>query len=136
MKRAVLQCVLVLALAGTSIRGHHSLSGIYEMGQDITVEGVITQFQFVNPHPFLTLSVEPQSGAKQQWRLELDNRSELAEIGITSSTLKPGDRVIVKGNPGRSQGQTLYVRRLDRPTDGLLYEQVGASPSIKMPGRR
>jgi len=106
------------------------------MGRDMTIEGVIVQFQFINPHPFVTISVAPQSGEKQQWRLEMDNRFELSEIGMNSNTLKPGDRVVVTGNPGQSQPHTLYVRRLDRPSDGLRYEQIGASPRIQMPNRK
>jgi hypothetical protein len=136
MKRLALQCIFGLAMAAASMHAHHSLSGSYDMGQDIQIEGIVVQFQFVNPHPFLTISVEPRKGEKQQWRLELDNRSELVGIGMTSSTLKPGDRVVVKGNPGLSQQQTLYVRRLDRPADGLKYEQIGASPQIEIPNKR
>ena len=131
-----LKYALVLAAASVSIHAHHSLSGSYEMDRDITIEGVVVQFQFINPHPFLTIAVEGPNGEKQQWRLEMDNRSELANIGMTSSTLKPGDRVVVRANPGQSQPQTAYIRRLDRPADGLKYEQIGASPRIDIPKRR
>ena len=136
MKREALQCVLALLIAGAVVTAHHSLSGSYDMGRDMKIEGVVTQFQFVNPHPFVTITVEPRSGEKQQWRLEMDNRSELTDIGMNSGTLKPGDRVVVTGNPGQTQPQTLYVRRLDRPADGLRYEQIGASPSIQIPNQR
>ena len=109
---------------------------MYDTTKEITLEGVITQFQFVNPHPFVTVSVETRNDDKQQWRMELDNRSELTEIGVNSATLKPGDRVVVIGSPGRSQAQILYIRRLDRPADGLRYEQIGASPHIQFPAKR
>ena len=130
-----LHCVLVIVLTGVSVHAHHSLTGSYVMGEDITIEGVVVQFQFINPHPFLTISVD-RNEVKQEWRLEMDNRSELAGIGMTSTTLKPGDRVVVTGNPGVSKPQTLYIRRLDRPADGLKYEQIGASPRIEVPKKR
>ena len=136
MKRGALQYFIVFAIAGASIQAHHGLSGAYEMGRDMKIEGVVVQFQFINPHPFLTISVEPPGGGKQQWRLEMDNRSELVDIGMTSNTLRPGDRVVVTGNAGLAQPNTLYVRRLDRPADGLKYEQIGASPSIQMPNKK
>ena len=131
-----LKYALVLAVASVSVHAHHSLSGSYEMDRDITIEGVVVQFQFINPHPFLTITVEGRNGEKQQWRLEMDNRSELTGIGMTSSTLKPGDRVVIRANPGQSQPQTAYIRRLDRTADGLKYEQIGASPRIEIPNRR
>jgi len=67
------------------------------MNREITIEGVVTTFQFVNPHPFVTVSMESPRGEKPQWRAELDNRSELVDIGMTSETFKPGDRVIIVG---------------------------------------
>ena len=78
----------------------------------------------------MTVDVKDGKGSAQQWRLEMDNLSELSEVGVTSGTLKPGDRVVVSGSPGKTQSQTLYIRKLDRPLDGFRYEQVGTSPRI------
>ena len=119
-----------------STHAHHSIAGVYDTNRQVTIEGVITQFQFVNPHPYLIVDVKNGNGSAQQWRLEMDNRWELAEIGVTSQTLKQGDRVVVTGSPARApQSQSLYVRKLDRPADGFQYEQVGASPRIRVPAR-
>ena len=136
MRWRPLQCALALSLAAGIVTAHHSLSGSYVMGEDITVEGVVVQFQFVNPHPFLTITAAGGNGEKQQWRMEMDNRSELAGIGMTATTLKPGDHVVVKGNPGSSQQNTLYIRQLNRPADGLKYEQIGATPRIEIPKKQ
>ena len=113
-----------------TIHAHHSIAGVYDTSKQTTVEGVITQFQFINPHPFVLVDVKNGDGT-QPWRLEMDNRRELTQIGMTGETLKPGDRVTVTGSPGRSQSQTLYIRRLDRPSDGFCYEQIGGSPRIR-----
>ena len=133
MKRQVLQCLAGIGLCVAAMLGHHSLSGVYDTSREITIEGLVSQFQFVNPHPFVTISIKTADEATQQWRLEMDNRSELIQIGMGSGTLKPGDRVIVTGSPGRSDAKTLYIRRLDRPADGLRYEQIGTTPRIQFP---
>jgi len=99
----------------------------------VTLDGVVEQFQLVNPHPFLVIGVvdsRGDTGKTQSWRLEMDNLWELAAIGITASTLRPGDRVRVSGSLARAQDQRLYLLRLDRPADGFWYEQVGQSPKI------
>ena len=98
----------------------------------MTLDGVVEQFQLVNPHPFLVIGVTDARGdaRPQTWRLEMDNLWELAAIGITASTLRPGDRVRVSGSLARAQDQRLYLLRLDRPADGFWYEQVGQSPRI------
>ena len=122
-----------IAISVTAIHAHHSIAGVYDSNRQVTLEGIVAQFHFINPHPFVTMDVTKGSGTAQQWRLEMDNRSELAQIGVTGETLKPGDRIVVTGSPAREQSQSLYVRRLDRPADGFWYEQVGSSPRIRAP---
>lgn len=133
MERRILAVVVACALFGiaTLALAHHSISGVYDDSQRQTIEGVVTRFQFVNPHPFIVTVVTDDAGVAQQWRLEMDNRQELVAIGFTSETLKQGDRIVVTGSPARRQALSLYIRRLDRPSDGFWYEQVGASPRIR-----
>ena len=130
MKRTGFLLLIYLLISGIPIRAHHSLSGVYDTSRQVTIEGIVAQFQFINPHPFVTVDVDSGQGKTQPWRLEMDNRSELVEIGMSSQTLKKGDRVAVTGSPGRTQPQTLYVNRLDRPADGFRYEQIGSTPRI------
>lgn len=120
-----------LATFAASTNAHHSIASQYDGTRQMTLEGVIAAFHFVNPHPFLTIEVGGDSGQPQRWRLEMDNRWELAAIGLTSATLKPGDRIVVVGSPARDRSPSLYVRRLDRLSDGFSYEQVGGRPRIR-----
>ena len=65
-------------------------------------------------------------------------RHELVDVGMTAATLKPGDRLIVTGSPGRTQPRMVYVWQLERGADGFLYEQIGSSPRVSRtaPGNR
>lgn len=112
-------------------QAHHSISGMYDSSKRVTIDGVIGQFEFINPHPFVVMEVNDSTGTAQQWRLEMDSRGELARIGFTGSTLKLGDRVIVTGSLARREARSLYISRLDRPSDGFGYEQVGSSPQLR-----
>lgn len=126
---------LAVLVASAGLSAHHSIAGVYDSQKPVTVEGTITRFLFVNPHPFVEMDALDARRATQRWRLELDNRGELAAIGIAADTLQPGDRVVVTGSAARSGGNALYVRKLVRPADGLEYEQVGSSPRITLPKR-
>jgi hypothetical protein len=117
------------AIAMFLVFAHHSLTGSYDTSASITVEGTVRDFQFVNPHPYLFVEVT-RAGKTQRWKMEMDNRSELTGIGMSSSTLKSGDKVTVSGSPGRDDQAILYIRRLDRPADGFWYEQVGSDPKM------
>jgi hypothetical protein len=118
-------CLGVLAGAASSAIAHHAISAYYDNSKRSSIDGVVTQFQFVSPHPFVTLDV---SG--QRWRLEMDNRSELSAIGIRADTLRAGDRLTVNGSLARDNSPSLYVLRLTRPADGFTYEQVGGTPRV------
>lgn len=142
MTRPVLCLALLTAAAGVPgvaevrLRAHHSIAGVYDSSQPVTIDGVVAEFAFVNPHPYVVVDVADSGGTgtggrSQPWRLELDNRFELVGIGMAADTLKPGDRVVVTGSRARNGTRGLYVRRLDRPADGFRYEQVGASPRIR-----
>lgn len=132
MKRWILWLTAFMSASAVTAHAHHSIAGVYDTGRQVTIEGVVAQFHFVNPHPYVTVDVKRGGGA-QQWRLEMDNHSELAQIGVTGETFKAGDRIVVIGSPARSQSLSLYIRRLDRPLDGFWYEQVGSSPRIRFP---
>ena len=117
-------------LLAAAAEAHHSISAVYDSSQQRTVEGVVAEFQFVNPHPFVIVTVTSTGAAPESWRLEMDNRFELSGIGMTADSLKQGDAVVVTGSAGRTEPRTLYVRQLDRPADGFRYEQVGSRPRV------
>ena len=112
---------------------HHSLAGMYDSSKRITLDGTIAAFHFVNPHPYVLIDVTDDRGRTQQWHAEMDNRRELIDIGMKADTLAVGDRVVASGSPGIREARILYAWKLERPADGLLYEQIGASPRIKLP---
>jgi Family of unknown function (DUF6152) len=125
-------CTLIVLLALTGVLGaHHAIGGIYDAARPVTLEGVVSGFRFVPPHPFVEIDVTDRGGKTLRWRLELDNHFELVDVGMTADTLKPGDAVIVTGSGARNQDRSVYVRRLERRSDGFLYEQVGSSPRVR-----
>jgi hypothetical protein len=131
MIRWMVSLTVAILVGAITADAHHSISSIYDSSRRVTVDGIVSQFQLINPHPFLFIDVKDGDGRTRQWRLEMDNRSELAAIGVTAATFKPGDRVVISGSLARVEPQSLYLLRLDRPADGFWYEQVGNSPRIR-----
>jgi hypothetical protein len=121
---------LGVAIAGAPAWAHHAISAIYDSSKRVTVEGAVREFQFINPHPFLVIDVT-EGNKTLEWRLEMDNRFELIREGMDVDTLKRGDRVVASGSLSRTNPQYLYLMRLDRPTDGFRYEQIGSSPRVR-----
>lgn len=132
MKRVLTAVAAVLGAVGAA-EAHHSLSGVYDSSRQVTVEAVVTEFQFINPHPFVLAEVRDRDGSVRAFRLEMDNRRELIDVGMSGTTFARGDRIRVTGSVGRTEETHVYVRRLERPADGFWYEQAGFSPRV---GRR
>jgi Family of unknown function (DUF6152) len=129
MSRPAALAVGLALLLAPALRAHHSIGAIYDSSRRATLDGTVADFQLINPHPFLFIAVSSERGT-ERWKLEMDNRSELAAIGVTASTFTRGERVVVSGSLSRTQAQSMYLLRLDRPADGFWYEQVGQSPKI------
>jgi hypothetical protein len=135
MRRSLPVLAAVLAALGVVAEAHHSIASVYDGSKSVKLEGTISKFEFVNPHPVLTIDVVNATGTPEPWRMEMDNRSELAAIGVTAQTFKPGDWVVVAGSPARTQARSIYLQRLDRAADGFGYEQAGGSPRIRSRSR-
>jgi hypothetical protein len=132
MKRVLPALAAALGTMGAA-EAHHSLSGVYDASRQVTVEAVVTEFQFINPHPFLMAEVRDRDGRVRGYRFEMDNRRELVDVGVSGATFARGDGIRVTGSVGRTEETHMYVRRLERQADGFWYEQVGFSPRV---GRR
>jgi hypothetical protein len=133
LQRFTMRLLLLSVAWPCAVLAHHSFANIYDSTRSVTLEGVVSQFAFIHPHPYLIIDVMQGAAVSKSWRAEMDNRFELTDIGVTALTFKPGDRVIVSGSPGRKEPQTLYLWKLERPLDGLRYEQIGSTPSIHIP---
>src|SRR5262245_46099115 len=135
MKRGVTASVVVTVLLPAVLHAHHAIGAVYDASQRVTLEGTITAFHFVNPHPLVEMQVVATDGQAESWRLEFDNLRELTDAGMSGETFKAGDRITVVGSRARDKSRSAYVRRLERRADGFLYEQVGSSPRVRSRGR-
>lgn len=106
--------VVLLAVPVDRARAHHAFSPVYDEKKVITVEGVVTEFRFVNPHAMMFMEVTDRSGKVVKWTVEFAGRLNLMEGGWTAQSIKPGDRVKVTGNPARKTDQLMFFRRLVR----------------------
>ena len=127
--------LVIGVLFAAGVHAHHSIAAVYDSSQPVTLEGEVTAFHYLNPHPFLEIHVVAADGQAESWRLEFDNLLELTAAGMSAQTFKVGDSITVTGSRARNSSRSAYVVRLERPADGFLYEQVGSSPRVRNRGR-
>ena len=111
------------ALATTvGSHAHHSITGQYDPRAAVTVKGIVLEVRIRNPHSQMRLEVVDAAGRTEVWALEMDDVADLAEQGVTSKTLRAGDKLVIFGFPARDGSRLLHVEWLHRPSDGLKYE--------------
>ncbi len=79
---------------------HHS-HAMYDVDLNVTLEGTVTEFQWINPHSWLYISVTNETGESEVWALETRTPWELAEQGLGPDSLQAGDEVSVSLKPLR-----------------------------------
>ena len=80
----------------------------------------MTEFLLRSPHLALLIDVRNDAGKTEQWTVEWGNRRWMLEAGYDESVLKPGDLVIVTGQPAWTPGRkSVRMRSLTRPADGF-----------------
>src|SRR5262245_2193205 len=90
---------LVIACAIVASPGaHHSAAGV-DQTKTVTVEGVVKQFKWGNPHAWLEVEVVNPKGGTDLWNFEMTSPAFLVRAGWKSNTVKPGDKVTVVGRP-------------------------------------
>jgi len=125
MPRKYLVAVAIVMAGVRSVTAHHAFSPVYDEKRTVTIEGVVTEFRFVNPHSMMTMEVRDDGGAVTRWVVEFAGRLNLSEVGWTADSIKAGERVSVTGNPTWDKMSRLFFRRLVRP-DGTEL-QPGAA---------
>jgi Family of unknown function (DUF6152) len=77
---------------------HHS-AAMFDEKKSITVEGVVKEFQFTNPHSWLLVDVTDKNGKVTTWGFEAEGPSTLGRAGIRKSDLMPGTKLTITGHP-------------------------------------
>jgi len=115
-------CMGILALATVAF-AHHGTAN-YDTSTKITVKGVVTDFQFVNPHVQIYWDAKDDSGAAVKWQGELTSPNHLERAGWTKSTLKPGEEITINGYGTKSGAHEIWIQKVtlangeDLPTGG------------------
>jgi hypothetical protein len=112
--------LLGLAL-GAPCFAHHGVAPHYDVSKPVTIDGVVSRFEFINPHSFVYVTARDDSGAKQVWRCELASRSVLVRNGLTAESFEVGEHVTLQGVAAR-HNPTGCALRVARFADGTVLE--------------
>jgi hypothetical protein len=118
--------VFVSGLAVTPLAAHHSFSAEYDSKKTVTLKGIVTKVEWMNPHVYFYMDVTDESGNITNWALEMGPPNGLEHSGWTRNTMKVGDEVIVEGTMAKDGAKQANARSVTMAATG---KKLGAGSS-------
>jgi hypothetical protein len=114
--------VLIVAFAGAA-SAHHSVAGQFDVTKTVTLSGVITRIDWLNPHIYVFLDGKDDGGAAGLWALETLPTAMMKKAGLTKDAVagKAGEVVTVTARPSRDGRKNAWILRITY-SDGHFYQ--------------
>ena len=130
MKRTLVALGAVsLFIISMSALAHHGTQISYDMNKAVDVKGVITKFEWVNPHSQLYFDVKDKDGNSVTWAAEMRAPGNLIAEGYTRKELmeklKPGTEVTITGNPSKAGAPVVVFIKLMTADGYCLCNNAG-----------
>jgi hypothetical protein len=107
MSPRILLVAAALVASALSVIAHHGSNISYFVDRTITLNGTVTEWEFINPHPQIYFDVKDENGVIAHWATELlptPSMMKNMKVGWTRTTMKPGDQIVLVCNPPRAAG--------------------------------
>jgi hypothetical protein len=117
--------VFSVILAVAPATAHHSFSAEYDAKKPITLKGIVTKVDWMNPHVYFYIDVEAD-GKVTNWGLEMGPPNGLQRSGWTKNTMQIGDEVIVEGTLAKDGSKQANARSVILASTG---KKLGAASS-------
>jgi hypothetical protein len=119
--------VAAVLLAVSTALAHHSVSGQFDVTKPMTLKGVVSKIDWINPHIYVHLDVKEKDGSTTTWALSTLPTAMMRRAGLTKETLagKPGEEVTIDAVPARDG--TAHLGWINKITyaDGHTFAPTG-----------
>ena len=120
MKALTLIGLVASLFLAQSAAAHHSFQASYNMDKVIEIKGKLMQLNFRNPHSSVMVMAPDEDGNMQRWGVEWGGASLLMRQGLTRDSFRPGDEVVITGQPSRdASDHRMRMQSIVRPSDGF-----------------
>lgn len=93
---------------------HHS-TAMFDRTRTVTLEAVVTEFQWTNPHSWIEVDVTNRTARPDHYSIEGGSTRAMEKIGFKARTLKPGDKVVITIHPMKNGTKGGLLSRLVLP---------------------
>lgn len=125
-----------LLCSATGLAAHHSFAAEYDQNKPITLKGVVTKYEWTNPHARFYIDVVDEDGKVINWNIELASPSALARNGWSSRSLKVGEQTTVQGFEAKVAGTYRVNARSVVLADGRVVFSGATDDGTPAAGRQ
>ena len=121
MRRIPKIALVALALFACApfVPAHHGLAP-FDATHIVTMQGTVTGFEWINPHPHIYVNVTDDHGKAVKWLLECGSPLMLTRFGWTRTSVKPGDQVKIFGFRAKDGSPYMHLERIELPNGKAL----------------
>ena len=116
---------LFVSAATSRPLAHHSVA-MFDTANPVTLTGVVTAFQWTNPHVYIEMDVPDANGAVKHWTIELGSPSILMRANWKFNSVKKGDKVTAVVSPLKNGEPGSLLSRITL-ADGRVLGNGGAT---------
>jgi hypothetical protein len=129
--RVGLAAIVLGAAPISPLCAHHS-AVMFDTSRDVTIEGVVTRYDWKNPHVYMAVESTAPDGTGYEQQIEAGASSVLSPLGLTEDSVALGDRVTVRANPNRrGEGRIVLGRDLVKADGTVLPLFIGSASARK-----
>lgn len=122
--RSRLLGLVSVTMLGGAVSAHHSSAAYDADDKQLTVNGVVTEYRWKNPHVFVVWETKDTSGKIVQWLGELASVNTMISEGMKRDTLKPGDAIVVTAIPAKDGNPQGLIKKVARPDGTLIVDMT------------
>jgi hypothetical protein len=119
---------LALLLPAMPAWAHHSFAAVFDRDRPVTVQAVVAEVRWENPHTLIYVEVKDKSGNLEKWTFESFPPSVLYRKGLRPNRLKPGAEVTLTGFGAKDGSHFAEVSEVVFP-DGQSFCVPASGPS-------
>jgi hypothetical protein len=75
---------------------------MFDSAKEQVITGVVTEFQWTNPHTWIEIDAPDANGVLKHWSIEGGSPLGLSRQGWKRTTIRPGDKISLVMHPLRS----------------------------------